>query len=41
MQARVQAHADAIRDLAAAGDPAFERLLRQGVADDLDLVLQP
>jgi hypothetical protein len=37
MQARVQAHADAIRGLAATGDPVFKRLLRQGVADDLDL----
>jgi hypothetical protein len=36
IQARVQAHANAIRDLAATGDPVFERLLRQGVADDLD-----
>jgi hypothetical protein len=36
IQARVQAHADAVRDLAATGDPVFERLLRQGVADDLD-----
>jgi hypothetical protein len=37
IQARVQAHAHAVRDLAATGDPVFERLLRQGVADDLDL----
>jgi hypothetical protein len=36
VQARVKAHADGIRDLAAAGDEVFERLLRQGVADDLD-----
>jgi hypothetical protein len=36
VQARVKAHADGIRDLAAAGDEVFGRLLRQGVADDLD-----
>jgi hypothetical protein len=36
VQARVQAHADGIRDLAAAGDQVSGRLLRQGVADDLD-----
>ena len=36
VQARVKAHADGIRDLAAAGDEVFGRLLRQGAADDLD-----
>lgn len=36
VEARVQAHADGIRDRAAAGDEAHERLLSQGVADDLD-----
>jgi hypothetical protein len=36
VQERVKAHADGVRDLAAAGDEVFERLLRQGVADDLD-----
>jgi hypothetical protein len=36
VQARVKAHADGIRDLAAARDEVSERLLRQGVADDLD-----
>jgi hypothetical protein len=39
VRARVQAHADGIRDLAAAGDEVFGRLLRQGVADDLDQAL--
>jgi len=39
VQARVKAHADGIRDLAAAGDEASGRLLRQGVADDLDQAL--
>ena len=34
--ARVRAHAGGIRDLAASGDEVFGRLLRQGVADDLD-----
>jgi hypothetical protein len=34
--ARVRAHADGIRDLAASGDEAFGRLLRQGVPDALD-----
>ena len=32
-------HADGIRDLAAAGDEASGRLLKQGVADDLDQAL--
>jgi hypothetical protein len=36
VRARVEAHAKGIRDLAAARDPLFERLLRQGVATDLD-----
>ena len=36
VQARVTAHADGIRDLAASGDPAFRRLLRQGIPDALD-----
>jgi Phosphotransferase enzyme family len=36
VQARVKAHADGIRDLAAARDEVSERLLRQGVAGDLD-----
>jgi hypothetical protein len=34
--ARVKASADGIRDLAASGDEAFGRLLRQGVPDALD-----
>lgn len=33
---RVKAHADGIRALAATGDPAFQRLLHQGVAADFD-----
>jgi hypothetical protein len=36
VQARVRAHADGIRDLAASGDQAFGQLLRQGAADSLD-----
>jgi Phosphotransferase enzyme family len=36
VESRVQAHADGIRDLAAAGDEAFGRLLRHGVPDLLD-----
>jgi hypothetical protein len=36
VEARVKAHADGIRDLAAAGDEAFRRLLRQGIPDALD-----
>lgn len=36
VEARIKAHADGIRDLAASGDEAFGRLLRQGVADALD-----
>ena len=36
VQARITAHADGIRDLAASGDPAFRRLLRQGIPDALD-----
>jgi hypothetical protein len=39
VQARVNANADGIRDLAAAGDEVFGRLLRQGAADDLDQAL--
>ena len=34
--ARVKTHADGIRDLAACGDEAFGRLLRQGVPEALD-----
>lgn len=36
VQARAKAHAEGIRQLAAGGDPLFDRLLRQGVAADLD-----
>ena len=36
VEARVNAHADGIRDLAASGDEAFGRLLGQGVPDALD-----
>lgn len=36
---RVEAHADGLRALAAAGDPVFQRLVDQGVADDLDQAL--
>jgi hypothetical protein len=36
VQARVKAHADGIRSLAAAGDHVFAHLLQQGVSDDLD-----
>jgi Phosphotransferase enzyme family len=36
VDARVRAHADGIRDGAAAGDEAHRRLLSQGVAADLD-----
>lgn len=36
VRARAKAHADGIRALAAAGDTVSARLLRQGVADDLD-----
>ncbi len=36
VEARVTAHADGIRDLAAAGDEAFARLLSEGVPDALD-----
>jgi Phosphotransferase enzyme family len=36
VRTRVRAHAEGIRDLAATGDPRFERLLHQGVAADLD-----
>ena len=39
VRARVQAHADGIRSLAAEGDEVSERLLSQGVADDLDRAL--
>ena len=39
VRTRVQAHADGIRDLAAAGDEVSGRLLSQGVADDLDRAL--
>ncbi len=35
MTARIQAHADGIRDRAAGGEEAFGRLLRQGVPDVL------
>ena len=36
VEARIRVHADGIRDLAAAGDEAFGRLLYQGVPDALD-----
>jgi hypothetical protein len=36
VEARITAHANGIRDLAAAGDEAFGRLLREGVPDALD-----
>ena len=36
---RVKAHADGIRERAAAGDPVCTRLLRQGVCDDLGQAL--
>jgi hypothetical protein len=36
VEARIKAHADGIRDLAAAGDEAFGRLVDQGVSDALD-----
>lgn len=36
VRARTKAHAEGIRGLAAAGDPLFEKLLHQGVANDLD-----
>jgi hypothetical protein len=39
VEARVKSHADGIRDLAARGDEAFGRLLRDGVADALDLAV--
>ena len=39
IEERVKAHADGIRDLAAAGHQAFEQLLRQGAVDDLDQAL--
>ena len=39
VQARVQAHADGIRDLVAAGDEISQRLLSQGVAGDLEQAL--
>ena len=35
-EARVRAHANGIRGLAAAGDEAFRRLLRQGIPDALE-----
>src|SRR6201996_2893379 len=39
VRARVQAHADGVRELAAAGDEVSLRLLRQGVARDLSQAL--
>ena len=39
VRARVSAHAIGVRDLAAAGDPLFTRLVAQGMADDLDSAL--
>jgi hypothetical protein len=36
VEARIKAHANGIRNLAATGDEAFSRLLRQGIPDDLD-----
>jgi hypothetical protein len=39
VQARIRAHADGVRALAATGDPLFTRLVAHGVADDLDTAL--
>jgi hypothetical protein len=39
LRAQVGAHAARVRALAAAGDPLFARLARQGVADNLDIAL--
>jgi hypothetical protein len=39
VRARVQAHAEGIRGLAAKGDEVFGRLLRQDIADNLDQAL--
>jgi hypothetical protein len=39
VQERVKAHAEGIRALAATGDPVFQRLVHQGVADDHDQAL--
>jgi hypothetical protein len=39
LRARVGAHAAHVRALAAAGDPLFARLARQGVTDNLDIAL--
>lgn len=36
---RIHAHTNGIRELAAAGNPVFKQLLRQGVCDDLDRAL--
>jgi Phosphotransferase enzyme family len=39
VRTRICAHAAGVRNLAAAGDPLFTRLVVQGVADDLDTAL--
>jgi len=39
VRARIGAHAACVRMLAAAGDPLFIRLVRQGVLDNLDIAL--
>ena len=39
LRAQVGAHTARVRALAAAGDPLFARLARQGVADNLDIAL--
>jgi aminoglycoside phosphotransferase (APT) family kinase protein len=39
VRARIYAHAAGVRNLAAASDPLFTRLIAQGVADDLDTAL--
>jgi hypothetical protein len=39
LRAQIGAHTARVRALAAAGDPLFARLARQGVADNLDIAL--
>lgn len=39
VQARISEHAQGLRELAAAGDPLFSRLVDSGVIDDLDRAL--
>jgi hypothetical protein len=39
VRARIRAHANGIRRLAAGGDPLFEGLVAQGAADNLDIAL--